>query len=100
MEVARRDDVTPTGNPRGRPVAPAHGFGRHRDRGRPAPPALVEQHRTVRFGHMGSGRSDPAAHRPIPGSVPGTPDPTRHRPHPSAPGATGEAITGFLADLP
>ena len=61
MDVARRNNVTVTGNPRGRAVVLAHGFGCDQNMWRLTVPALAEDYRVVLFDYVGSGRSDPSA---------------------------------------
>ncbi|MFE9567316.1 alpha/beta fold hydrolase [Streptomyces sp. NPDC006692] len=61
MDIARRNNVTVTGNPRGRTVVLAHGFGCDQNMWRLTVPALVEHYRVVLFDYVGSGRSDPSA---------------------------------------
>ncbi|MFJ4518903.1 alpha/beta fold hydrolase [Streptomyces sp. NPDC088816] len=61
MDVARRNNVTVTGNPQGRAVVLAHGFGCDQNMWRLTLPALVEEYRVVLFDYVGSGRSDAAA---------------------------------------
>ncbi|MET8096542.1 alpha/beta hydrolase [Streptomyces sp. NPDC005236] len=61
MDVARRNNVAVTGNPRGRTVVLAHGFGCDQNMWRLTLPALTEDYRVVLFDYVGSGRSDAAA---------------------------------------
>jgi sigma-B regulation protein RsbQ len=61
MDVARRNNVTVTGNPQGRTVVLAHGFGCDQNMWRLTLPALVEDYRVVLFDYVGSGRSEPSA---------------------------------------
>jgi sigma-B regulation protein RsbQ len=61
MDIARRNNVTVTGNPRGRTVVLAHGFGCDQNMWRLTVPALVRDHRVVLFDYVGSGRADPSA---------------------------------------
>ncbi|MEU6098299.1 alpha/beta hydrolase [Streptomyces sp. NPDC047079] len=61
MDIARRNNVTVTGNPQGRTVVLAHGFGCDQNMWRLTLPALVEDYRVVLFDYVGSGRSDAAA---------------------------------------
>ncbi|MFD7019308.1 alpha/beta fold hydrolase [Streptomyces sp. NPDC059161] len=61
MDIARRNNVTVTGNPQGRTVVLAHGFGCDQNMWRLTVPALVEHYRVVLFDYVGSGRSDPSA---------------------------------------
>ncbi|MFI9345043.1 alpha/beta fold hydrolase [Streptomyces sp. NPDC052773] len=58
MDVVRRNNVTVTGNPQGRTVVLAHGFGCDQNMWRLTVPALVRDHRVVLFDYVGSGRSD------------------------------------------
>ncbi|MFF4585549.1 alpha/beta fold hydrolase [Streptomyces sp. NPDC001388] len=61
MDIARRNNVTVLGNPRGRTVVLAHGFGCDQNMWRLTVPALSEEYRVVLFDYVGSGRSDPSA---------------------------------------
>ncbi|MFH8370973.1 alpha/beta fold hydrolase [Streptomyces sp. NPDC018031] len=61
MDIRRRNNVTVTGAPDGRPVLLAHGFGCDQNMWRLTVPALAGTHRVVLFDYVGSGRSDPAA---------------------------------------
>ncbi len=61
MDIHRRNNVTVTGNPQGRTVVLAHGFGCDQNMWRLTVPALVEDYRVVMFDYVGSGRSDPSA---------------------------------------
>ncbi|ROQ32651.1 sigma-B regulation protein RsbQ [Streptomyces sp. PanSC19] len=64
MDVERRNNVTVTGNPHGRTVVLAHGFGCDQNMWRLTVPALEADHRVVMFDYVGSGRSDPSAFSP------------------------------------
>lgn len=65
MDIARRNNVTVTGDPGGRTVVLAHGFGCDQNMWRLTAPALVAAgYRVVMFDYVGSGRSDPAAFSP------------------------------------
>ncbi|GAB3821845.1 alpha/beta fold hydrolase [Kribbella italica] len=61
MDILRRNNVTITGNPDGRTVLLAHGFGCDQNMWRLTVPALAVDHRIVLFDYVGAGRSDPAA---------------------------------------
>ncbi|MEU3840199.1 alpha/beta hydrolase [Streptomyces sp. NPDC028635] len=61
MDVARRNNVTVTGNPQGPAVVLAHGFGCDQNMWRLTVPALAENYRIVLFDYVGSGRSDASA---------------------------------------
>jgi sigma-B regulation protein RsbQ len=61
MDIGRRNNITVTGNPHGRPVVLAHGFGCDQNMWRLTVPALVEDYRVVLFDYVGSGRSDLSA---------------------------------------
>ncbi|ROP55961.1 alpha/beta fold hydrolase [Streptomyces sp. PanSC9] len=61
MDTVRRNNVTVTGNPQGRPVVLAHGFGCDQNMWRLTVPALAEDYRVVLFDYVGSGRSEPSA---------------------------------------
>ncbi|MEU7381982.1 MULTISPECIES: alpha/beta hydrolase [unclassified Streptomyces] len=60
MDIGRRNNVTVTGNPQGRTVVLAHGFGCDQNMWRLTVPALVENYRIVLFDYVGSGGSDPS----------------------------------------
>ncbi|MGK5691412.1 alpha/beta fold hydrolase [Streptomyces sp. URMC 128] len=61
MDILRRNNVTVTGNPQGRTVVLAHGFGCDQNMWRLTTPALVRDYRVVLFDFVGSGRSDSSA---------------------------------------
>ncbi|MFC7992524.1 alpha/beta fold hydrolase [Streptomyces pilosus] len=61
MDIERRNNVVVTGNPRGRAVVLAHGFGCDQNMWRLTVPALEEDYRVVLFDYVGSGRSDLSA---------------------------------------
>ncbi|MFJ9411374.1 alpha/beta fold hydrolase [Streptomyces sp. NPDC101393] len=61
MDIERRNNVTVTGNPQGRAVVLAHGFGCDQNMWRLTVPALAEDYRVVLFDYVGSGRSDLSA---------------------------------------
>ncbi|QJS13930.1 alpha/beta hydrolase [Streptomyces argyrophyllae] len=61
MDIARRNNVAVTGNPHGRTVVLAHGFGCDQNMWRLTVPALAEDYRVVLFDYVGSGRSDLSA---------------------------------------
>ncbi|MFF4187677.1 alpha/beta fold hydrolase [Streptomyces sp. NPDC001691] len=61
MEIRRRNNVTVTGNPQGRTVVLAHGFGCDQNMWRLTVPALARDYRIVLFDYVGSGRSDLSA---------------------------------------
>ncbi|MEV1051091.1 alpha/beta hydrolase [Streptomyces sp. NPDC049887] len=61
MDIERRNNVTVTGNPQGRTVVLAHGFGCDQNMWRLTVPALADDYRVVLFDYVGSGRSDPSA---------------------------------------
>ncbi|MGV9291242.1 alpha/beta fold hydrolase [Streptomyces sp. NPDC003719] len=58
MDIERRNHVTVTGNPLGRTVVLAHGFGCDQNMWRLTVPALAENYRVVLFDYVGAGRSD------------------------------------------
>ncbi|KUN41192.1 sigma factor sigB regulation protein rsbQ [Streptomyces longwoodensis] len=60
-DTVRRNNVTVTGNPEGRTVVLAHGFGCDQNMWRLTVPALSDDYRVVLFDYVGSGRSDPSA---------------------------------------
>jgi sigma-B regulation protein RsbQ len=61
MDIEHRNNVTVTGNPRGRAVVLAHGFGCDQNMWRLTLPVLVEDYRVVLFDYVGSGGSDLSA---------------------------------------
>ena len=61
MDIARRNNVTVTGNPDGATVVLAHGFGCDQNMWRLTVPALARDHRVVLFDYVGSGRSELSA---------------------------------------
>ncbi|WP_369382627.1 alpha/beta fold hydrolase [Streptomyces sp. cg36] len=61
MDIARRNNVTVMGNPRGPAVVLAHGFGCDQNMWRLTVPALAEEYRVVLFDYVGSGRSQASA---------------------------------------
>ncbi|WP_330346175.1 alpha/beta hydrolase [Streptomyces longwoodensis] len=61
MDIARRNNVTVTGNPEGRTVVLAHGFGCDQNMWRLTVPALSDDYRVVLFDYVGSGRAEPSA---------------------------------------
>ncbi|GGX81069.1 alpha/beta fold hydrolase [Streptomyces fructofermentans] len=61
MDIARRNNVAVTGNPQGRTVVLAHGFGCDQNMWRLTLPALAEDYRLVLFDYVGCGRSDTTA---------------------------------------
>jgi len=64
MDIARRNNVTVTGNPQGRPVVLAHGFGCDQNMWRYVAPRFEDEFRVVLFDHVGAGNSDPSAYEP------------------------------------
>ncbi|MDX3519954.1 alpha/beta hydrolase [Streptomyces scabiei] len=61
MDIGRRNNVNVIGNPQGRTVVLAHGFGCDQNMWRLTVPALVERYRVVLFDYVGSGRAEPSA---------------------------------------
>ncbi|MEU8951070.1 alpha/beta hydrolase [Streptomyces sp. NPDC048489] len=61
MDIVRRNNVSVTGNPNGRTVVLAHGFGCDQNMWRMTVPALAEKYQVVLFDYVGSGRSEPSA---------------------------------------
>ncbi|PWI45067.1 alpha/beta hydrolase [Streptomyces sp. ICBB 8177] len=61
MDVARRNNVTVTGQADGPVVVLAHGFGCDQNMWRLVVPALAERYRVVLFDYVGSGQSDLSA---------------------------------------
>jgi sigma-B regulation protein RsbQ len=63
-DVLTRNNVTVGGNPAGRPMLFAHGFGCDQNMWRYVAPAFEDRYRTVLFDHVGAGASDLAAYDP------------------------------------
>jgi sigma-B regulation protein RsbQ len=61
-DVLRRNNVTVTGNPRGRPVIFAHGFGCSQEMWRHVTPGFEDDYAVVLFDHVGAGASDRTAY--------------------------------------
>ncbi|MFJ4626819.1 alpha/beta fold hydrolase [Streptomyces sp. NPDC088847] len=61
MDIGRRNNVTITGNPEGRTVVLAHGFGCDQNMWRLTVPALAAEYRVVLFDYVGAGRSELSA---------------------------------------
>ena len=61
-DVLRRNNVHVSGNPAGRPIVFAHGFGCSQQMWRHVTPGFVESHRVVLLDHVGSGDSDLSAY--------------------------------------
>ena len=64
LDVVRRNNVTILGNPQGRPVVFAHGFGCSQATWRRVTPAFLDDYRVVLFDHVGAGGSDLTAYDP------------------------------------
>jgi sigma-B regulation protein RsbQ len=62
MNVLHRNNVRLTGNPAGRPMMFAHGFGCDQNMWRGVAPAFEADHRVVLFDHVGAGGSDLASY--------------------------------------
>jgi sigma-B regulation protein RsbQ len=60
--VATRNNITVLGNPDGRPILFAHGFGCNQDVWRHVYPAFLDEYRVVLFDHVGAGKSDLSAY--------------------------------------
>ena len=61
-EVLRRNDVRDLGNPLGRPMLFAHGFGCNQAVWRDVAPAFMDEYRVILFDHVGAGGSDLSAY--------------------------------------
>ncbi len=61
MDVIERNNVHVTGNPDGRPMMFAHGFGCDQNMWRFVVPHFVDRFRVVLFDHVGAGSSDLSA---------------------------------------
>jgi sigma-B regulation protein RsbQ len=64
MDTSTRNAVTVTGQPHGRPLVFAHGFGCDQNMWRFVAPAFEDTHRVVLFDHVGAGKSDLSAYHP------------------------------------
>jgi sigma-B regulation protein RsbQ len=62
MDPLRRNNVKLTGNPQGRPMVFAHGFGCDQNMWRHVAPAFEADHHVVLFDHVGAGGSDLSAY--------------------------------------
>ncbi|MBT8216305.1 MAG: alpha/beta hydrolase [Acidimicrobiia bacterium] len=62
MDVVRRNNVTEGGNPAGRPMVFAHGYGSDQNMWRYVTPEFEGDYRIVLFDHVGAGGSDLAAY--------------------------------------
>src|ERR671933_97245 len=61
-DVLARNNVTVSGNPAGRPMLFAHGFGCDQNMWRYVWPAFADEHRVVLFDYVGAGGSDLTAY--------------------------------------
>lgn len=61
-EIRRRNNVTELGNPAGRPMIFAHGFGCNQHAWQRVVPHFLDDFRVILFDHVGSGASDLAAY--------------------------------------
>ena len=64
VDVLSRNNVTISGNPDGRPMLFAHGFGCDQNMWRFVAPAFEDRYRTVLFDYVGAGGSDLSAYDP------------------------------------
>jgi sigma-B regulation protein RsbQ len=64
VDVLVRNNVTVSGNPGGRPMLFAHGFGCDQNMWRFVVPAFEDRYRTVQFDYVGAGGSDLSAYDP------------------------------------
>ncbi|MET4640179.1 alpha/beta hydrolase [Mycetocola sp. 2940] len=62
--VQQRNNVTVTGNPEGRPIVFAHGFGCSQEMWRAVAPFFENDYRVVAFDQVGAGGSDLSAYDP------------------------------------
>jgi sigma-B regulation protein RsbQ len=62
MDTLARNNVTLSGQPRGRPMVFAHGFGCDQNMWRYVAPAFEDEYRVVLLDHVGSGGADPSAY--------------------------------------
>jgi sigma-B regulation protein RsbQ len=61
-DARHRNNVHVTGNPTGRPIVFAHGFGCSQEVWRAVVPQFEADYRVIVFDHVGAGASDPAAY--------------------------------------
>ncbi len=61
-DVLRRNNVVELGNPAGRPLVFAHGFGCSQEAWHRVAPQFTDDYRVILFDHVGSGGSDIAAY--------------------------------------
>ena len=61
-DIRRRNNVTELGNPQGRPMLFAHGFGCSQQTWHRVVPHFSDDYRVILFDHVGSGGSDVAAY--------------------------------------
>jgi sigma-B regulation protein RsbQ len=64
VTVLARNNVTVRGNPAGRPIVFAHGYGCDQNMWRFVTPAFEADHHVVLFDHVGAGHSDLSAYDP------------------------------------
>ena len=62
VDTRRRNNVTVSGNPEGRPIVFAHGFGCSQEVWRHVTPYFTANYRVVVFDHVGAGHSDLSAY--------------------------------------
>lgn len=62
IDVLRRNNVQVTGNPEGRPIVFAHGFGCSQEMWRSVLPRFEADYRVIAFDHVGAGSSDSSAY--------------------------------------
>lgn len=62
IDTHRRNNVTVTGNPNGRPMVFAHGFGCSQEMWRRVAPQFEADYKVVLFDHVGAGHSDLSAY--------------------------------------
>lgn len=60
--VLQRNSVMVSGNPDGRPIVFAHGFGCNQHSWRFVTPAFLARYKVIAFDHVGSGAADPSAY--------------------------------------
>jgi len=62
VDALRRNNVTVTGNPTGRAMVFAHGFGCSQEMWRHVAPRFEDEYRVILFDHVGAGASDLSAY--------------------------------------
>lgn len=64
VDALSRNNVVVSGDPLGRPIVFAHGYGCSQEMWRLVAPSFEADHRVVLFDHVGAGKADRSAYRP------------------------------------